>query len=90
MYSSAATATTAGKLVDSGRTFVTDALVSIDDWIVNNTDGTTARVTAIDSETQLSISSDIMASGEDYTIFASVEGSKECCELFGYKWDGAD
>lgn len=59
--------TTASKLVDSGATFQTDG-VAIGDWVYNSTDDTNAVVTAVDSETQLSISADIMATGEDYTV----------------------
>jgi len=58
--------TTANKLVDSTQNFVTT--VTIGDVIRNTTDGTYAIVTAIDSDTQLSLSVDIMVSGENYTI----------------------
>ena len=57
-----ATSTTANKLVDSGQNFLTT--VDIGDHVYNTTDDTWARVTAIDSDTTLSISSNIMASGE--------------------------
>lgn len=59
--------TTANKLVDSGATFQTDN-VAIGDVIANTTDDTECTVTAIDSETQLSVSPDIFVSGEDYVI----------------------
>lgn len=62
------TATTSNKLVDSGAAFST-AAVAIGDIVVNTTDGTFALVSAIDSETQLTIDTDIMASGEDYQIY---------------------
>lgn len=47
--------------------------MGVGDIIINTTDGTTATVTAIDSDTTLSISADIMASGEAYVIYASAE-----------------
>ena len=56
----------ANKLIQSGQNFLTT--VTIGDVIYNTTDGTYARVTAIDSDTQLSIDADIMASGEAYRI----------------------
>lgn len=60
--------TTANKLVDTNKTFITDG-VSIGDIVYNTTDNTTATVTAVDSETILSLSSNIMASGETYIIY---------------------
>ena len=67
---SAATATTADKLVDSGATFVT-AGVEVGDAVYNDTDGTSALVTAVDSETTLSISADIMANLDEYRVTAA-------------------
>ncbi|QDP57425.1 MAG: putative structural protein [Prokaryotic dsDNA virus sp.] len=63
------TGTTAFKLIEAGQNFVTT--VSVGDTVNNTTDGTTAIVTAIDSNTQLSIDCDIMVSGETYTINAT-------------------
>lgn len=59
--------TTASKLVDSAVNFTTLGIAA-GDKIINTTDNTTANVTAVDSATILSISSDIMVSGEDYII----------------------
>lgn len=56
----------AGKLIQSGQNFNTT--VTVGDVVYNTTDGTYAFVTAIDSDTQLSISRDIMDSGEVYKI----------------------
>ena len=56
----------ANKLIQSGQNFLTT--VTVGDVVYNTTDGTYALVTAIDSDTQLSISADIMASGEVYRI----------------------
>lgn len=62
--------TTTDKLVDSGVNF-TSLGIAAGDKIKNTTDGTEAFVTAVDSATVLSISSDIMVSGEDYIIYDS-------------------
>ena len=56
-------ATTANKLVDSTQNF--SSTVQVGSFIKNTTDNTTATVTAVDSNTTLSISSDIMASGDN-------------------------
>jgi hypothetical protein len=58
--------TTTDKLVDSSQNFLTT--VTVGDVIHNTTDGTYARVTAIDSDTTLSLDNDIMVSGEAYVI----------------------
>ena len=64
----AATSTTANKLVDSTASFTT-AHLNMTLW--NSTDETWAKITAIDSSTTVSISIDIMASGESYVIAAA-------------------
>tara|TARA_R110000744_G_scaffold258732_3_gene374043 strand:+ start:1143 stop:1682 length:540 start_codon:yes stop_codon:yes gene_type:complete len=60
--------TTANKLVDTNKTFITDG-VSIGDIIYNTTDNTTATVSSVDSETVLSVSVNIMALGETYVVY---------------------
>lgn len=60
------TATTASKLVDSTQNFL--STVSIGDLVRNTTDTTFAKVTAIDSDTQLSVDTDIFTITEDYVI----------------------
>ena len=62
-------ATTAFKLIQSGQNFNTS--VSVGNKVVNQVDGTTALVTVIDSNTQLTLDTDIMLTGEAYTIDAS-------------------
>lgn len=57
------------KLIQSGQNFNTT--VTVGDKVINQVDGTTALVTVIDSNTQLSLNADIMLSGEAYTIDAS-------------------
>jgi len=61
------TSTSASKLVNTAGAFTTDG-TCIGDTVSNTTDGTTALITAIDSASTLSIDTDIMTSGEAYTI----------------------
>lgn len=65
---STTTGTTANKLVDSAGDFI-NKKIQIGDIIYNTTDNTAATVTAIDSATTLSVSADIMATGEAYRLF---------------------
>ena len=65
------TSTTANKLVDSGQNFLTT--VTVGDYVTNETDETKTTVTAIDSNTQLSLADDIFTSGEDYIIYHAPE-----------------
>jgi hypothetical protein len=57
---------TTKKLVDSTQNFTTT--INVGDSVHNTTDDTFALVMAIDSDTQLSLDRDIMASGETYSI----------------------
>jgi hypothetical protein len=59
-------ATTAFKLIDSTQNFVTT--VSIGNRVTNSVNGSTALVTVIDSNTTLTLDTDIMSTGQDYTI----------------------
>tara|TARA_R110002074_G_scaffold401736_1_gene601115 strand:- start:1147 stop:3624 length:2478 start_codon:yes stop_codon:yes gene_type:complete len=65
LYSGSATSTTSNKLVDSNAAFATSI---VGQTLYNQTDKTSAMVTARDSATTLSIGADIMASGESYII----------------------
>ena len=58
---------TANKLVDSTASFTSNLVGYI---VYNTTDDTVATVTAVDDAGTLSLSADIMASGENYTIYA--------------------
>ena len=60
------TSAAANKLIQTGQTFL--STVSIGDQVVNQVDGQSALVTNVDSNTTLSLDSDIMLSGEAYTI----------------------
>lgn len=62
-----ATSTLANHLVDSAATFKTNNVV-VGDVVANLTDQTYATVTAINSETDLTLSADIMESGKTYHI----------------------
>ena len=62
-----ASATTTNKLVDASAAFTT--LIAVGDVVENTTDKTTAKITAIDSATQVTLDNDIMASGEIYRIY---------------------
>jgi len=69
--SSQTTSAALNKLIDTTQAFTTTVKVGA---IVHNiTDGAIATVTAIDSNTQLTLSSDIMAINKDYTIYAAPE-----------------
>ncbi len=66
--SGTASATTTDKLVEAGQNFETTVTVGSIVW--NTADNTSATVLAVDSDTTLSISDDIMASGEAYKILS--------------------
>lgn len=80
------TATTADKLVDSGATFVTDK-VKVGDIVYNTTDNTAATVTAVDSETTLSVNANIFASGEAYTVYLQERDNNGCVLYVGTAGD---
>jgi len=64
--SSTTTSANTDKLIDTSVYFTNRYLNAT---VSNTTDSTTAVVEVVDSGTQLSLSSDIMASGESYTIY---------------------
>ena len=66
--SSTSTGTTANKLVDSGQAFTTDG-TKVGAIVYNDTDAAVATVTAIDSDTVLSLSADVVPTGKAYRIF---------------------
>lgn len=77
--------TTANKLVDSGADFSGDG-VQAGMIVYNTTDSTEATVTAVDSGTTLSLSSDIFTSGENYVIGDAdfPDGATTCTFLDSY------
>ena len=75
--SGTATATTTNKLVDSAQNFT--ETVQLRDFVINTTDDTVAFVSAIDSDTTLSLvevdgttAEDIMANTEKYEIYRPI------------------
>ena len=81
VLNSTATSTLASKLVDTTVDF-NDLGIKIGDTVINQTDNTVALVTAIDNLNRLSISVDIMASGEEYTIVLEQVDSASACVLY--------
>jgi hypothetical protein len=89
----AATATTTNKLVDSNAKFVTNK-VQIGDIVYNTTDNTVVTVTAIDSETTLTVSANLFADTENYKVFiggpvfsTSINSSSGCLLYVGSNED---
>ena len=80
--SGAATSTTTNKLVDSNAEFSANLVGFI---VYNTTDSTVAKVTAVDSATQLTLSANIMANGENYTLYSDTNPG---CVL--YSGNGGD
>lgn len=74
-----ATSTTANKLVDSTANF--NSTDHLNKTLHNSTDDTWAKIDAIDSTTQVSISADIMASGEAYVISNAVATGQKAIDL---------
>lgn len=68
------TGAAASKLIDTNKNFTTLG-VRVGSVIKNTTDTTFAYVTAVDSTTRLSISANIMASGENYAIYYNLVGA---------------
>lgn len=63
----------AGKLIDAGQNFETTVRVGM--MIKNTSDTTYTYVTAVDSDSQLSVNDDIFPSGKNYTIYENMFGS---------------
>lgn len=75
------TTATQDKLICSGATFVTNN-VAVADVVANITHNRYASVTAVDSETELTLSSDIFPVAEGTSKTYSVEGTR--CKLMGW------
>lgn len=63
------TSAATNKLIQTGQNFTTT--VNVNDKVINQVDFQTAIVTNVDSDTTLSLDTDIMLSGEAYTIDTS-------------------
>jgi len=61
------TSTVANKLIETGQNFT--STVQVGDIVSNTTDDTKSTVSSVDSDTQLTLAADIMASGETYVIY---------------------
>ena len=68
-----ATSTSAGKLVETGQNFETT--VTVRDIVHNTTDDTYTIVTAIDSDTTLSLQNDIMVDEDTFVIYDRTWGT---------------
>jgi len=66
--------TTASKLVDSTATFATDG-VQVGSIVEDTSNTQYSYVTALDSETQLSVNDDVFASGENYSVYTNIYGA---------------
>lgn len=66
-------------LADSTKQFL--STVEVGDLVYNTTDNTIASVTSVDSDTILSLSDDIIISGENYKIFSKTSASIEIAEI---------
>jgi len=73
VMSGTATSSQSDKLVDTSENFTNKVLVN--DVVKNTTDNTIAAVTSIDDNNTLTLSSDIMSNGENYTIFRADNGN---------------
>lgn len=66
------TSTSSGKLIQTGQNFLTTVLAGM--RVFNSTDNTYSYVKSVDSNTQLTLMDDIMASGETYSIYGVRNG----------------
>ena len=73
------TSTTTNKLIDSVKLFT--ETIEAGDLVYNTTDNTIAIVSSVDSDTTLTLDTDIMVSGEGYKIFSKTSASIEVAEL---------
>lgn len=74
-----ATATTASHLIDTVKNQFVVADVGRNIW--NTTDNTYAKVTAYNSNSDLTLATDIMANGENYTLYDSRFIAKKACPV---------
>jgi len=95
VMTSTATSTSSLKLVDTAGAFTTRKSVTghpitytiaVGDTVYNTTDSTTALITAIDSATQLTLDTDIMASGEAYQILSKFPNLYPVFDLTDKVW----
>lgn len=75
-------------LIDSAASFL--STVSVGDTVYNTTDGTSAKITAIVSDTQVTLDADIMALDEAYEIRANYYNDYIAFDGYGYFEEGAN
>ena len=71
------TSTSAGHLMDSGATFVADG-VQVGDYAYNFTDGTTAKITVVNSATDCSVDNDVFPTAKNYPNITLPVNVKRC------------
>jgi hypothetical protein len=83
IVSDVTTSTVTDKLVDSTKNFISLG-VQIGDIVYNTTSSDAAKVTNVDSATQLSLNADIMVSSDSYILYSgtNISGSIEPCVLY--------
>jgi hypothetical protein len=83
IVSDVTTSTVTDKLVDSTKNFISLG-VQIGDIVYNTTSSVAAKVTNVDSATQLSLNADIMVSSDSYILYSgtNISGSIEPCVLY--------
>lgn len=81
-----ATGTTTNKLIDSSASFT--STVAVGDIAVETQSGNFANVTAVDSDTQLTLDDNIIQSGGGYTIYRKTYYSLLATEGYGYFEEG--
>lgn len=81
--SGSATSTASNKLIDSTAKFQSYSGVHAINGktITNTTDSTTATINSVDSDTQLTLSSDIFTSAENYSVFAVASDDDDFADL---------
>jgi hypothetical protein len=82
------TSSNANHLIQSGQDFLTT--VSVGFLIHNTTDQTFAYVTAVNSDTDLTLDADIMASSEAFTIYKTPKLSSHWVEMNGQTLSDAE
>jgi hypothetical protein len=83
-----ASGATTNKLIDDGQSFTSS--VSVGMKVCNTTDSTTALITAVDSNTELTLDTDIMGNSEDYQIIQADAATNYYLPFFDYYIDSND
>ena len=81
-----ATGTATNKLIDSSASFT--STVSVGDLVVETQSEQFAKVTAVDSDTQLTLDDNLIQSGGGYTIYGVEDSNLLATEGYGYFEEG--